>query len=168
MSRGTDLNLSERKRKKVSESRTESTHVLKYEDINGEGQLFGGRLMSWIDETGGYAAIRHSCKHVVTAAVDNLQFKRGARRNQMVVLVAKVTFVGNTSMEVRVDSFVEEIDGRRSLINTAFVIYVAKDDEGNPTTIPYGLELTSPEEKMEYESALRRREIRERRRHEGF
>ncbi|MCI2048530.1 MAG: acyl-CoA thioesterase [Lachnospiraceae bacterium] len=157
-----------REERPVSYSATESTHVLKYEDINGQGRLFGGRLMAWIDETGGMAAMRHSGCHVTTAAVDNLQFKRGARLNDTVVLAARVTYVGNTSMEVRVDSYLEENDGRRYPINRAFLIYVAVDENGDPVRVPYLLKIESESEKADWEGAMLRKENRRIRRQEGF
>ena len=61
--------------KTVEDSRTEWMKCIQYEDINGNGRLFGGRLMEWMDEVAGIAATRHAGGIVTTAAVDNLQFK---------------------------------------------------------------------------------------------
>ena len=158
----------ERIKRPVGYSRTECTHVLKYEDINGANRLFGGRLMAWIDETGGFAAMRHSGCHVTTAAIDNLQFRRGATLNDMVVLISRLTWVGHTSMEVRVDSYIEDRDGMRSPINRAYVIYVAVNDAGHPIEIPYNLDIKTESEKAEWQGAILRRENREQRKKEGF
>ena len=95
--------------KTVEDSRSEMTKILQYKDINGANRLFGGRLMEWIDEIAGIAASRHCGGDVITAAVDQLLFKKGALLNDLVVLIAKVTYVGRTSMEVRVDTYTEEM-----------------------------------------------------------
>lgn len=157
-----------RPKKTVEASLTESTHVLKYSDINGAGRLFGGRLMEWIDETAGYVAKRHCETDVTTACVDNLQFRRGASIGDMVVNVGRITWVGHTSMEIRVDSYVEEYGGMRYPINHAYVIYVAVDDQFKPIPVKYGLEIRTVQEKAEWQGALLRREARNRRRHEGY
>ena len=72
--------------KKVSDSQSEWMKCIQYEDINGSGRLFGGRLMEWMDEVAGIAALRHSGRQVTTVAVDNLKFKKGALINDVVVI----------------------------------------------------------------------------------
>ncbi len=66
--------------KTTADSQNEWIRNISYEDINGEGRLFGGRLMEWIDEVAGVCAIRHCQSYVTTAAVDNLVFKHGAHQ----------------------------------------------------------------------------------------
>lgn len=74
----------------------------------------------------------HCGYEITTAAIDNnLNFKHAAYLNQTVVLVGRVTFTGRTSMEVRVDTYVEELDGTRRMINRAYVVMVAIDEKGN-------------------------------------
>ena len=90
--------------KRVQDSRTEQIQILMPEHINGAGRLFGGKLVEWIDVVAGVVARRHSGSNVITAAIDNLQFKEGAYVNNTLVLVGRVTHVGRTSMEVRVDT----------------------------------------------------------------
>ena len=99
--------------KKVEDSRTEWMKCIQYEDINGNDRLFGGRLMSWMDEVAGIAATRHCGGFVTTAAVDNLQFKAGCFLNDIIVIRAKLTYVGRTSMEVRVDVYIEDRDSSK-------------------------------------------------------
>lgn len=160
--------MAERPKRTVEYSMTECTHVLQYEDINGENRLFGGKLLAWIDETGLFVARRHSGLSVTTASIDNLQFLRGAALDELVVLVARMTHVGRTSMEVRVDSYVEDRSGMRHPINRAYIIYVAVDENGSPVEVPYGLDVRSASEKMEWEGAILRRENRRERRKKGF
>lgn len=153
--------------KKVSESYTEQQYLIRPTYINHYGRLFGGELLRWIDELAGIVARRHSNSLITTAAIDNLQFKAPVYAGQMVVLVGRVTYVGSSSMEVRIDSYVEELDGIRRPINRAYIVMVAIDADGNPVEVPE-LELESEEQKMEYESAIKRKEMRKQRRIDGF
>ena len=127
--------------KGVAESRTEQIQILMPEHINGAGRLFGGKLVEWIDVVAGVVARRHSGCNVITAAIDNLQFKAGAYVNDTLVLIGRVTHVGHTSMEVRVDTYVESLSGTRSVVNRAYLVLVALDENGNPTPVPSLLSL---------------------------
>ena len=153
--------------KKVSESRIEQVYQVRPEHLNGAGRLFGGRLMEWIDELAGLVGIRHAQRAVITASVDNLKFIRGAYLKDLIVLIGRVTYVGRTSMEVRVDTYIESIDGIRKPINRAYLTLVAIDGEGHPAEVP-GLIIETESEKAEWEAGIRRREMRKQRREEGF
>ncbi|WP_051226910.1 acyl-CoA thioesterase [Butyrivibrio sp. MC2013] len=155
--------------KTVDDTKVERYKVLMYEDINGYNRLFGGKLMMMIDEAAGIVATRHCGTTVTTAAVDNLQFKQAAYLGDIVVIVAYMTYVGRTSMEVRVDTYVEDrTTGLRHVINRAYLTEVCVDDKGNPIPIPYGLDISSAGEIAEWEGALKRIEMRKSRRREGF
>ena len=155
--------------KTVSQSFTEITHLIMHEDINGAGRLFGGRLMEWIDECAGIAAIRHCGCNVTTACVDTLRFLKGAYLGEVVVIQAQVTYVGTSSVEVRVDTFVEDPSTcARTLVNTAYITEVCIDEAGKPVVSPYDIEPRTNEELIEWEGAQRRKEIRRRRAEGGF
>ena len=145
--------------RKVSESIVETVHMVRPNHLNGAGRLFGGILMQWIDEVAALAAKRHAHMNITTVSVDNLRFLKGAYQRDVIVLKGKITYVGRTSMEVKVDSYVEKIDGKRILINRAFFTMVALDDYDRPVEVP-GLELTTEEERQEWEKAKLRREMR--------
>ena len=83
------------------------------------------------------------------------------------MIIGKVTYVGNTSMEVRVDTYVENMDGMRRPINRAYFTMVALDENDKPKRVPR-LILESEEEKAEWEAAEKRREMRIKRKEEGF
>lgn len=153
--------------KKVSESRIEQVYQVRPEHLNGAGRLFGGKLMEWIDELAGLVGIRHAQRDVITASVDNLRFIQGAYLKDLVVLIGRVTFVGTTSMEVRVDTYIESMDGIRKPINRAYLTLVAIDEEGKPTEVPR-LIVETESEKAEWEAGIKRREMRRQRRTEGF
>ena len=108
--------------RKVSDSMVETVHMVRPNHMNAAGRLFGGMLMQWLDEVAGMVAKRHTRSNVITASVDNLRFIHGAYQGEMVVIIGKVTYVGNSSMEVRVDTYVEHLeDGMRHAINRAYL-----------------------------------------------
>ena len=121
---------------KVSDSMTEQIYQVRPEYLNGAGRLFGGKLMQWIDEVAGLVGIRHTRGDVVTASVDNLKFICGAYEKDLIVLTGRVTYVGTTSFEVRVDAYKEDLQGMRYPINRAYLTMVAIDTDGTPRTVP--------------------------------
>lgn len=153
--------------KKVADSKVEQVYQVRPEHLNGAGRLFGGHLMAWIDEVAGLTAMRHAQHNVITASVDNLKFIRGVFQGDLVVLIGQVTYVGNTSMEVRVDTYIEKLDGTRHPVNRAYLTIVAVDSDGKPTPVP-GLEIETIGEQAEWEAGKKRKELRLIRRQEGF
>ena len=140
---------------------TTSVQIVLPQHCNGykKPRLFGGQLMAWIDITGAVAARRYTQKAVTTVCIDNLNFLNPAYLNDTVVLEARVTWTGRTSLEVRVDSYVEQLDGIRKCVNRAYLVFVALDNDDKPSEVPPSNPETD-EEKQEYAQALRRREIR--------
>lgn len=157
----------ERRIKKVEDSAVEQSYLLMPRHINGGGRLFGGQLVSWIDEVAGIVGKRHAESEIVTACFDNLIFKAGAYLNDTLVIRGKLTYVGNSSMEVRVDSYREALDGMRTMINRAYVVMVAVDEQGKARPVP-GLCVEGEAAKAEWEAAQKRAEFRKLRRKEGF
>lgn len=153
--------------KRISDSYTEQVQILTPAVMNGVGRLFGGQLMQWIDVVAGVVARRHSGCNVTTAAVDSLQFTAPAYSDDMVVLTGQLTYVGSSSMEVCVRTYVETLAGERSQINTAYMVMVALDKQDRPTPVP-PLELVDDEQRHEWESGLRRNALRKQRRKEAF
>ena len=151
----------------VSDSRVETVHMVRPNHMNAAGRLFGGQLMQWLDEVAGLVAKRHIRGNVITASVDNLRFIHGAYQGEMVVIIGKATYVGNSSMEVRVDTYVEDAEGIRRPINRAYFCMVALDENDKPVKVP-GLILETESEKAEWESGKRRRQMRNIRKMEGF
>lgn len=153
--------------KTVRESRTEQIQIIMPTHINGFDRLFGGQLVEWIDIVAGVVARRHCNCNVTTVSIDNLHFKTAAHANDTVVLDGKITHVGNTSMEVRVDTYIEHLSGKKELINTAYLVLVALDDHEQPATVPR-LKLETEEEEREWEAGARRSALRKQRRIEQF
>ncbi len=153
--------------KRIADSMVETVHIVRPNHLNGANRLFGGILMQWLDEVAGIVAKRHSMTNVITASIDNLRFLKGAYQNEMVVIIGKLTWVGTSSMEVRVDTYVENKQGERRPINRAYFVMVALDENDKPVPVPR-LILESEAEKAEWENAKKRHEIRDARKHEGF
>ena len=145
--------------RKVSESKVETGHLVRPNHLNASGRLFGGVLMQWIDEVAGVVGKRHAHRNVTTASVDNLNFLRGAYQKDLLVLQGKATYVGNTSMEVKVDTYIESLDGNRVLMNRAYITLVALDENDKPTPMAR-LDLENDEEHEEWKRAELRRQIR--------
>ncbi len=153
--------------KKVTDSLTEQQYLIRPEHINHYGRLFGGQLLKWIDELAGIVAIRHCGNTVTTAAIDNLQFTAPAYTGEMIVLQGMVTYVGRSSMEIRVDTYREALDGTREMINRAYMDMVSIDCKGKAMEVP-DLCIETEEQRKEYEAAVKRKQLRRERRHEGF
>jgi acyl-CoA hydrolase len=146
--------------KSVSESQTEMVEVVLPNDANPLGNILGGTVMHLIDIAGAIAAHRHSRSLVVTASVDHLDFLHPIRIGQLIVLRARVTRAFQTSMEVEVKVYLEDyLTGERRQTSSAFVTYVALDQEGQPRRVPVLVPRTA-EEKRRYREALERRRHR--------
>jgi acyl-CoA hydrolase len=141
--------------------KTTSVQIVLPQHCNGYRipRLFGGQMMAWIDIVGGVAARRYANSGVTTACIDNLSFLAAAYLNDTVVQEAQVVWTGRTSMEVRVDSYVERLDGSREPVNRAYAVYVALDDNDKPIPVPRFIPETD-EEKREYAHAVTRRKLR--------
>ena len=145
----------EQRAKRVSDSLTEQSHILFHRFLNPNGRLYGGQLLEWLDELASIVAMRH-CEHqVVTAAIDHLDFKDGAILGETIFMKGYITYVGRTSMEVRIDSYKEDRSGMRRPINRAFFVMVAIDEDQHPIPVP-GLIVEGWQQQMEYDAGKAR------------
>lgn len=129
-------------------------------DTNTLGNLMGGRLMHWMDITAAIASQKHCNCAVVTASVDNVSFKNPIKLGNVVTLEAKVVRAFNTSMEVYLKVWGEDLSAQyKYLTNEAYLTFVALDPNGRPRTVPHIVPQTDEERSM-YEGALRRRQVR--------
>ena len=155
-------------KKRVEDSLTEQTYLVMHKHINGYGRLFGGQLMAWIDELAGIVSQRHSGSQITTACIDQLNFKHPVMLGDTLVMIGRITYVGTSSMEVRIDSYVEDLEGMRRMINRAYVVMVAIDEKtGKAKPVP-GLIVETESQKAEWEGGIRRMELRKQRKVEGF
>lgn len=120
----------------------------------------GGQLLNWLDIASAISAQRHCRRVVVTAAVNNVSFQHPIKLGDLVVIEAKVSRSFNSSMEVFMDIFVEHgSTGEKIKCNEAIYTFVAVDQLGGPINVPELLPETEVE-KMRYDGALRRRQLR--------
>lgn len=147
------------KSKTSSQSLTINTEVVLPNDTNHVGNLFGGKLMQWVDITAAIAAQRHCGRVVVTAAINHVSFDNPIKQNSVVTLEAKVSRAFSSSMEVFVDVWVENpVTGEKTKCNEAILTFVAIDQNGAPLPVPQLVPETELEKKR-FESALRRRQL---------
>jgi acyl-CoA hydrolase len=139
------------------------SHVLP-QDTNNHNTLFGGKLMSYIDDIAAISAVRHCRKPVVTASTDSIHFLHPIRQTDSVCLESYVTWTGKSSMEVFVKVIAENLlTGDRQIAATAFLTFVALDEDGKPIYVP-GVIPETIEEKKLHETAPERAVERRRRR----
>lgn len=145
----------------VADSESEMTEIILPNDANTLGNLLGGRLMHFIDLTGAMAAFRHSRTHVVTAAMDHIDFIQPVKVGDLLILKSRVNRAFNTSMEVGVKVWVEHPQtGVLLHVASAYLVFVAVDAHGRRVRVPEIKPVTADEQRR-YEGALRRREYRE-------
>jgi acyl-CoA hydrolase len=145
--------------RRPSDSAVEATHLVLPPDTNQHGTAFGGIIMQWMDVAAGIAGARHCRNGVVTAAVDDIVFRRPIHLGDVVVVKASVNFAGRTSLEVGVKVEREDTTGTREHCLTGYFTMVSVDAQGRPVEVP---EL-SPEteaEKRRCAAAVARRAAR--------
>lgn len=136
------------------------TELVLPNDTNTLHNLMGGRMMHWMDIVSAIAAQKHSNRIVVTASVDNVSFSESIKLGNVVTLEAQVTRAFNSSMEVHIKVWAEDIPSAKKVkTNEAFFTFVAVDQLGNPIDVPEAVPET-PEEIRMYDDALRRRQLR--------
>jgi acyl-CoA hydrolase len=146
--------------KPVSASRSEMTEVVLPNDANPLGYILGGRVMHLVDIAGAIAAHRHSNSHVVTASMDYVDFRNPIKVGELIVLKSSVNRVFHTSMEVGVKVFSENVlTAERKHTSSAYLTFVAIDNERHPRSIP-PLILKTAAERRRYREAESRRRIR--------
>ena len=144
----------------VSESYAQTTHVVLPNDTNTLGNLFGGRLLQWLDISCAISAHRHCKRVVVTVAVNHVGFDKPIKLGDFVTIHSHVSRAFGSSMEVWSDVWVEDqISGEKIACNSAIYTFVAVDNAGQPTRVPEVIPETD-EELRRYAGALRRRQLR--------
>ncbi|MEO8200854.1 MAG: acyl-CoA thioesterase [Gemmatimonadota bacterium] len=141
----------------MSYSRADLTTLVMPHMQNLLGDLFGGTLLSLVDQAAAVAAIRHAGGPAVTASIDRVDFRERIPVGALVTCAAAVDFVGTSSMSVSVEVYSEAIStGERRHTHTAHVVFVAIDADGKPRRVPRLLP-HSPDEQERYSRAQERR-----------
>lgn len=148
----------------VSASAAETVQIMTQLEANALGNVHGGVIMREVDSVGGLAAARHAQRPCVTAAIDELSFLQPVHVGDLLVVKASVNFAGAHSLEVGVRVEAESWQGvERRHTTTAYLVFVALDDEGDPTEVP-PLRCETDEQLRRQEQARIRREVRQERR----
>ena len=144
----------------VQDSMTEMVQIVLPNDTNTFGNVLGGRVMHWIDLAGAVTANRHCRMPIVTASMERLDFLSPIHLGDIVVLKARLNFVGTSSMEVGVDVYAENpLSGERKHTSSPVLTYVALDLQGNPAPVP-GLIVKTKEERQRFQAGEKRRKMR--------
>ena len=146
--------------KPMRTSRVTISQLMHPEHANLLGNVHGGWIMKLVDEAGALACMRHARQKVVTVAMDSMTFRQPIKIGDLIILNAEVTYTGRTSMEAEVQVLAENpVTGERTYTNNAYLVYVALDDEGKPTSVP-PLIAETDDEKRKTEQAKERQERR--------
>ena len=146
--------------KAVRESISEYSELALPNDANGLGNVLGGKVMHLVDLAGAMAAMRHARRPVVTLSVDQLLFLHPVRVGELIVLRSSVNRVFRTSMEVGVRVTTEKLmTGERRHTCSAYLTFVALDENQKPTPITPVIPETE-EEQRRYRQAGERRQYR--------
>jgi acyl-CoA hydrolase len=143
----------------VSASQSERSEIVFPGDTNDLGNLFGGRLMQFIDLVGATAACRHARSFTVTAAMDHLDFVAPVKVGDLLILKSSVNRAFRSSMEVGVKAMVEDVRAQTLRhVSSAYLTYVAVDVTGRHVEVPQVIPETEHQIRR-YEDAGRRREV---------
>ena len=146
--------------KPVRESQSEYSELALPNDANGLGNVLGGKVMHLVDLAGALAAIRHARCPVVTASIDHMNFLHPVHIGQLIILRSSVNRVFQTSMEVGVKVWVEDLlKGDLQHTSSAYLTFVAIDAHGKRVPVAPAIPETEEEERR-YAEALARREYR--------
>lgn len=146
--------------KKATDSLIIMTELVLPNDTNTFGNLMGGRLMYWMDIAAALSAMKHCGAPVVTASVDNISFESPIRLGNVVHIEAKVSRAFNSSMEVHMKIWGEDVlQQYKYKSNEAYFTFVSLDPHGKPRSVPQLIAETEEEHKL-FEGALRRRQLR--------
>ena len=146
--------------KTIQSTRVVMSHIMLPTDANPVGIVHGGVVMKHIDDAAGVVATRHSGGNAVTASIDRLDFHNPAFIGNLLTVKASINLTGSTSMEIGVR--VETENPATGIIHhtaSAYLTFVALDDNNRPRQIP-GITVTTEEEKRRNCEAVARRENR--------
>jgi len=111
-----------------------TTHPIKKSDLGFHGNLFGGKLLAWIDAAGAaYAAQVCDTPRMVTIAIDKCIFKKPAREGQMLKIYGSVAEIGTTSITLNLEARAHSVyTGQQSVVLSTNIKFVRIDEDGNP------------------------------------
>ena len=121
---------------KIEQSITRTFKAVLPNTTNHYDTLFGGTALQMMDEVAFICATRFSRKRMVTVTSDQIHFKQAIPAGTLIELVSKVVYVGNTSIKVQVDIYLEEMyQEKRDKAITGMFTFVAIDEDRNPIRV---------------------------------
>src|SRR3970040_1568397 len=151
--------------KVVADSETTLVQLMEITHANSAGIVHGGEVMKLVDTAAGISAIRHAGGMCVTVAIDEMSFLHPVHVGDLVTIRACVNDVGTTSLEVGVRVEVEDVvSGERKHTSSAYLVFVALDEDGRPRAVPPLVAETSLQHRRRREAQIRRRTRLEHRR----
>jgi acyl-CoA thioesterase YciA len=113
------------------------THPVKELDLGFHGNLFGGKLLSWLDAAvAAYAMEKCRTQNMITISIDECVFKKPAKKKQLVKIYAEMSKIGNTSATFKVEARAYNVfRGDEVVLLTTNMTIVRVDDEGVPISI---------------------------------
>ena len=144
--------------KSPKDSLTIMTNSVLPGDTNQLNNMFGGELLARMDRAASISAGRHSKRIVVTSSVNHVSFNKAIPLGSTITIEAKVSRVFNSSMEVYLDVWIDNLMGEKTKANEAIYTFVAVDEKGKHVTIEK-IKPESEEEIKRYDGALRRRQL---------
>jgi acyl-CoA thioesterase YciA len=106
-------------------------------DTNANGDIFGGWVLSRMDQAGGIAGVERARGRVVTVAIDAMQFIRPVRVGDVLEVYTEVESIGRTSMQIHVEAWAMRFQTHvREQVTQAMFKFVAIDEAGKPRPIP--------------------------------
>ena len=106
-------------------------------DTNANGDIFGGWVLSQMDQAGGIAGVERAQGRVVTVSVEAMHFIRPVRVGDVLCVYTRVDHVGRTSMKINVEAWARRFETQqREKVTNATFTFVAIDREGRPRPVP--------------------------------
>ena len=114
-----------------------NTHPVKKSDLGFHGNLFGGKLLAWLDASAaGYAAQCCDSPRMVTISIDKCIFKRPAKEGQLIKIYGSIDTIGRTSIVLKLEARAHNVyDGRQAIILSTYMTFVRIDEQGEPIPI---------------------------------
>jgi acyl-CoA hydrolase len=146
--------------KKPQDSFASMMEIVLPNDTNSLHNLRGGKILHWMDICSAISAGRHAEAVVVTVTVDHVSFENPIKMGDVVTITSKVTRAFNTSIETKIEVWAENLPTKTKYqCNTAYYTFVALDSNSKPKKVEPICPDTE-DEKIEYEKASQRRELR--------
>ena len=114
-----------------------NTHPVKKSDLGFHGNLFGGKLLAWLDASAAaYAAQFCDTPRMVTISIDKCVFKKPAKEGQLIKIYGDVEKVGNTSVKLKLEARSHNVyNGRQQIVLSTFITFVRVDEQGDAIPI---------------------------------